>query len=198
MVSIRRRGERRHRLHPEVPTCTYVRCGDDCRVGLWKGGSPSFHPMASGGLRRQELVRRAPETARLGSGDDGPFTVGYGREATRTVDYFPDRRDYGEWSLGWGSRGRRFKSCRPDQHHRRSEAVSAGSGGGLNHVRAGSKWEPSGSPRAPNSQTCQRCPIRPSPDPVDLQRRTESLCAVVNQGPPRSPDRFGCSLHREV
>ncbi|MCQ8193930.1 amino acid permease [Streptomyces rugosispiralis] len=57
----------------------------------------------------------------------------------------------------WGARGRRFKSCRPDQHHCRSEAVFAGSGGGLSRCRAGSECEPSGSPRAPNSQTCQRC-----------------------------------------
>jgi hypothetical protein len=125
-----------------------------------------------------------------------PALYGGVRPRGRLLRCGTDRR--GEWSLGWGSRGRRFKSCRPDQHHRRSEAVSAGSGGGLNHFRAGSKWEPSGSPRAPNSQTCQRCPIRPSPDRVDLPRRIGFLCAVVNRRPPTSPHRFGCPLHREA
>ena len=68
----------------------------------------------------------------------------------------------------WGSRGRRFKSCRPDQRLRRSEAVSAVRRGrpfGLwSGSNQGALWEPSCS----QSRTRQPCPVCPSPVGVDV------------------------------
>jgi hypothetical protein len=100
----------------------------------------------------------------------------------------------------WGSRGRRFKSCRPDQRFRRSEAVSAFSGSGLFRFLGGSErgalWEPSCS----QSRRCQSSPFCPSPDPVDVASGFRPYGAVVRGRQPRgeeaTPGRVGCFVHR--
>ena len=115
-------------------------------------------------------------------------------QASRRADEIgPDLRD-SDWraSVGpaferWGSRGRRFKSCRPDQRFRSSEAVSAGSGGGLCRFWGGSGlgalWERSCS----HSQIGQPGPVCPSPDRVDLARRTRRYRAVGRRRQPSVP-----------